>query len=73
MSLKLLAPAAAMLLTGAVMTTTAQAAPAPGLPEALANGQASTGVVEKAHWRHHHRRHHHHHHRRHHHHHHHHR
>ena len=75
MSLKLLAPAAAMLLAGAVMASSAQAAPATGMPQVLKAAQA--GTVHKANWyRHHHRHHyyyrywryHHHHHHRHHHH-----
>jgi hypothetical protein len=60
-----------MMLAGVAMASTAQAAPAAGLPEALKAAQADTaGTVQKAHWRRHHHRHHYrYHHRRHHHHH----
>ena len=70
--LKFVLPAAAMLLAGAVLAPTAQAAPAAGMPEALKAAQSDTAGVQLVHWRrHHHYRHHHyrHHHRRHHHHH----
>ena len=73
--MKFLMPAAALMLAGAVMTSTAQAAPVSGMAEGVKAAQTEVGGdVEKANWRHRRHRHYYHHHwRRHHHHHHHHR
>jgi len=53
--LSLVLPAAAAMLAGVAMTSTVQAAPASGLPEAL---KAAVGKVQLVHWRRHHYRHH---------------